>query len=383
MTNSKQFFIALTGAKKNAGDFLITDRALKILSAHAPNFDFKLFESWLELTDLDFINSSNGIIILGGPGLRMKMYPNTYKLVTDLNLIKVPIYGLGLGWDSFPGDDISEKLYAFSSSSLELLKKMDKVTISVRDYQSQRVLANHGFKNVLMTGCPAWYNIKKIGCDFVQPEVLKKIIFTPPQNKLFSNQSISVLKYLVGRFSSSEITVSFHRGIDEIDCYTSNSEANNNLKLAAAAKKLGLNIIDLSYGSDKFSLYDDCDLHIGYRVHAHIYFLANRLPSILINEDGRGISVSEALKTPGINAFGKSKYFFQILRIKKNSLISRIYSKLSQKPNNLIVTELDKLTEKMIETNYEAFIESSRIIDETYIVMKNFINLILNYEEKI
>jgi polysaccharide pyruvyl transferase WcaK-like protein len=258
---------------------------------------------------------------------------------------------------------------------------MDKVTISVRDYQSQRVLANHGFKNVLMTGCPAWYNIEKIGYDFVQPEALNKIIYTPPQNELFSNQSIQVLNYLVGRFSSSEITVAFHRGIDEIDRYTSNSEANNNHKLAAAAQKLGLNIIDLSYGSDKFSLYDDCDLHIGYRVHAHIYFLANRLPSIIINEDGRGISASEALKTPGINAFRKSKYFFEILRFKKNSLISRVYSKFSQKPNNQIVKELEILIENMIETNYEAFIESSRTIDEKYIVMKDFINLILNHEE--
>jgi len=65
---NKRYFIALTGAKKNVGDFLITYRAISLLEYIAPEYDYIIHPHWKELEDKEFINNSEGIIILGRPG---------------------------------------------------------------------------------------------------------------------------------------------------------------------------------------------------------------------------------------------------------------------------------------------------------------------------
>src|SRR5690606_28726144 len=42
--------------------------------------------------------------------------------------------------------------------------------------------------------------------------------------------------------------------------------------------------------------YDDYDIHIGYRVHAHVSMLKRRKPSYLIEQDGRGIDYGLTLE---------------------------------------------------------------------------------------
>ena len=101
-------YICLTGAKKNIGDFFITDRAIKLLKYFKPDEEFKILPHWETLEDnLDLVNGSKGIIILGGPGYQPQMYPKIYKLTNPLEKIQVPIIPLGLGWKGFPGDDFT------------------------------------------------------------------------------------------------------------------------------------------------------------------------------------------------------------------------------------------------------------------------------------
>ena len=65
-------------------------------------------------------------------------------------------------------------------------------------------------------------------------------------------------------------------------------------------KELGIHLVDISGGDEGFTIYDDCDLHIGFRVHAHIYNLSRRNLSILLEEDTRGSSLNETLGLPEI-----------------------------------------------------------------------------------
>ena len=65
--------------------------------------------------------------------------------------------------------------------------------------------------------------------------------------------------------------------------------------LSSRLNAIGVESRDISYSRDGFDIYNDCDLHIGFRVHAHIYNLSMRNISILIEEDGRGAGVNEAL----------------------------------------------------------------------------------------
>lgn len=64
-------------------------------------------------------------------------------------------------------------------------------------------------------------------------------------------------------------------------------------------------IEDISGSKEGFKQYDECDLHIGFRVHAHIYNISMGNPSILINEDARGAGVNDAL---GIRNIDIGKY---------------------------------------------------------------------------
>ncbi|GEQ32267.1 hypothetical protein B795N_01490 [Marinilactibacillus psychrotolerans] len=375
-SNSNKYFIALTGAKKNVGDFLITERAIALLEKIAPEYEFIKYNHWEAFKDMNLINGSQGIIILGGPGYQMNMYPGVYKLRKDFTEIKVPIYTLGSGWKGKPGDRTTEKLYKFTDSAKFLLNSMEKTFagMSCRDHQTVRALTNNGYKNITMTGCPVWYDLQSLGKEFQAPQKLNKIVFTPAQDYVYSDQSIEIMNYLKERFNDSKIIVSFHRGIGEVDEFTPESDAINTKKLANHASDLGYEVVNVSYDTNKLKFYNDCDLHIGYRVHAHIYFLSKRLPSILIHEDGRGNGVTEALNSPGIDAYTVSTIFSRLFGVfNTNDFLAKAYGRIGLKLNMNIINELDSTLNNIQNSNYATYQKTSKFIDEHYKVMEGFI----------
>lgn len=362
----RDYFIALTGAKKNVGDFLITERALALLNSIGTGYDFIVRPHWKILDDIDFVNKSKGIIILGGPGFQRNMYPGVYKLREDINEIKVPVYALGCGWYGFPGTKSTEDSYVYTDTAKQLLGIMEntKAGMSCRDYQTERTLYNNGYSNVKMTGCPVWYHLDSLGKEFKNIVEIKKIVYTPAQKYRFSDQSEVVMKYLMERYYNAEIIVAFHRGIDEVDEFTTQEEVDNTIKLAKYATNLGLEVRDLSFDTSKMDFYDDCDFHIGYRVHAHIYFLSKRLPSVLLHEDGRGVGVSEAMYSPGVNAF----------KLTVDEIVEN---------NESITEDIEKVLVELENTNYDIFNITSKRIDEHYSVMEKYLkDIFIENEDK-
>lgn len=388
MEDNKKYYIALTGAIKNVGDFLITERAIALLKGIAPDFNYLVKPSWIHIEDLELTNKSEGIIILGGPGYQVNMYPVVYKLSNNINDIKVPIYILGGGWYGKPGDKTSEKLYRFTKSSKVLLSKIESTYagLSCRDYQTLRVLESNGFNNITMTGCPVWYDMPSLGKRFEAPKKIKRLVFTPAQNNLFSKQNMEVMKYLKKHFIDTEIIVSFHRGIGKVDEYTTVDDAQNTELLAEYGYDLGFEIKDTAYDANKIRFYSECDFHVGYRVHAHIYFLSKRLPSILLHEDGRGNGVTETLDSPGINAYKVTKTYENYYKLfEKNNLSANIYRKVygryGLKTNEDIIGELSKLLANIEKENYRMYVKTIDIIDKQYYVMEDFIkNMVYKVE---
>jgi len=148
-------YIVLSGAKKNVGDYLITERCKKLLKRYRPEHELIQLPRWRSLEKrIDEVNKSSAIIIMGGPGFQKGFYPNVYKLMPNINDIKVPIIPMGLGWKGFPGDYKTLKNYKFTKSSLKVLKTINERTkyISCRDYLTKRALERNGLRNILMTG---------------------------------------------------------------------------------------------------------------------------------------------------------------------------------------------------------------------------------------
>jgi len=283
-----------------------------------------------------------------------------------------------------PGDKTTERLYKFTDSAKQLLNSMEKTYagMSCRDYQTVRALIGNGYKNVTMTGCPAWYDIPSLRKKFSPPDLIKKIVFTPAQDFIYSDQSIDIMNFLSERFKDSQIIVSFHRGIGEVDEFTPEAEAINTKKLADHANKSGFEVVDVSCDAGKLKFYDDCDFHIGFRVHAHTYFLSKRLPSILIHEDGRGNGVTEALRSPGIDAYQVSKIYSKAFGLfSTNRFLAKAYCKVGLKLNGNIINELDKTLTDIKKNDYEVYRKTFELIDEYYKVMEGFIKKMIYGKE--
>jgi hypothetical protein len=372
----KRTYIVLTGAKKNAGDYLITEKCKELITKFKPEFELIQIERWEKLDDkLDIVNASKGIILMGGPAFTSQMYPDVYRLVDDLEKIKVPIIPMAVGWNSYPGDFESMLNFRFSSKSMKLLKKISSSSkyISVRDFYTNSILRRHGIENSLMTGCASWYNLDSIGKKMNLFNKPKVVAFTPAQDVRYSNITIETMKRVKEIFSDSKIICAFHRGIGMEDEHTSKNDAMNTRRIASIAKNLEMEIADLSFSYENYKKYDNIDFHIGFRLHAHLYFMSKRNPSLLIHEDGRGKSMSETLGIHGIDAF-KTYPFNKQLNI-ANKILGKLSSPLIFKHD--VRKDVPNIVEHMllshIETGFSGYAGVSNTIDSYFEVMKNFV----------
>lgn len=372
-------FVVLSGAKKNVGDFLITHRAKQLLKHFYPNEELIQYPNWQSLSDnLDKINRSKAVIILGGPGYQQNMYPGVYKFVPELNLIKPPIVPLGLGWKGISNELHTLKNYHFSESSLAFLHYLqkNKSILGCRDFYTEQVLNLQGFQNTMMTGCPAWYDLDSIGKPVNNPETINKLVFTPPQNRLFKDQGVSILRLLHEMFPTANKYCVFHRGITSDDEYTPTADEKNNIYLSNIAKSFKFEVIDAAYDLNKISFYDDCDIHIGYRIHAHLYFLSKRKPSIVINEDARGNGIEDALGVRGIDAY-KTTYFSKYLNTKADRYIRKTKTHIKAKQH--VDEQLNLYLSQELKNGFKRFEHIGYKIDQFYPVMEQFIKKINPY----
>jgi len=292
--------VILTGAKKNIGDFLIGYRAKQLLRKYVDE-DITEIDRFEKLDDeLDVINSARCLILCGGPAYSSNIYKGIYPLVDDISKIKVPIVPFGLGWNGQPFKHPDR--FEFMPESKKFVTEIHKIIqySSCRDQITKIILQNHGIKNVIMTGCPVWYDLDSIGKKFKVHPRIKKIVITTPANPRLILQVIKLLLLVRKKFPDVIIYFSFHRGILP-DKHTGVRSSLVFITMSLIAKLIGTKVTDVAYDLEKIDFYQYCDFHIGYRVHAHLYFLSKRLPSILINEDGRGQGMVETMNLPVFN----------------------------------------------------------------------------------
>ncbi|MBN2342985.1 MAG: polysaccharide pyruvyl transferase family protein [Deltaproteobacteria bacterium] len=353
-------YTLLTGAKINMGDYLITERCRQLLRAHLPNEEQLVLPHWKPLSDhLEQVNASKAVIIMGGPGFQPGFYPRVYKLHTDMNAIKVPIVPLGLGWKGVPGDWETLNRYRFTPESKRVLERISAETryLGCRDYMTVEALKRNGINNPLMTGCPVWYRLDALGKPFERPRQLSRIVVTPAQRPVYQRQSKSLLQQIHQAFPKAEKYCSFNRGITQEHPLLGTAEKKNNQQIADYAASLGYQVKDTSGDLKHIDFYDSCDVHVGYRVHSHLYFISSRKPSILLHEDGRGRGASEALNLLGVDAFVPGRRFVK---------------KLQPAPD--AVDRTLSLLQAELENGFNRFAGLHLVLDEQYKVMTHFID---------
>ena len=321
----------LSGAIKNSGDFLIVKRSKELIKYVYPNCEIIEFNRNKTLSnELKSFNKCDIAIFAGGPGYLPNLYPDVIPLVSDLDLLKPKLFSLGMGWYGSDSSNDSIYNYKFSEQTIRLLKRIEKDSkiLGCRDWISVKILKNNGFKNVIMTGCPAWYNINENMKDIRWKEKIKKICISDPADMRNIKQAYELVSFIKQKYPDAEIKFMFHRGYKQ-DLNTTNEISEKLNRLKEYMEGIGIICVDMSYGADKFKEYDKCDLHVGYRVHAHIYNLSIKNRSILIEEDGRGAGVNEALGLQSIKSYqidiGKKSLLFKKKKeINRNKFLMKI-----------------------------------------------------------
>ncbi len=372
----KDKYVILTGSKNNAGDFLIKYRAKQLFSEFRTDREIIDLDRWVAFDEetLEMVNSSKALILTGGPALQKHMYPNLYKM-TDLEKIEVPIITMGVGWSSKSGDWSDTYTYEFSKQTKELLDRVENsgYLSSVRDYHSLNSLHSNKYKNFLMTGCPAYYSTEHIGKDFETYEI-KKVAFSlgvsfnhsKGMEKLLKDNILQCKEY----FKNESFEVVFHHSIDnqKRDKGVSKSLFDSQKKIQKWLDANNIKYTDISGSAENLmNYYSNVDLHIGYRVHAHIFMNSIAKYTILLNEDGRGKSIKNVIGGITIDAYHNYNESYLVRKL------NQLYKHDKYIPNtNLTQQLLDEIDyEKMIDSNRYKI--SRKTIDKNFDIMQKFL----------
>jgi len=384
MPNSKggDYYVVLTGSKNNAGDFLIKHRAKKLFEIFRPDREIIDIDAWKKFDQdtLEFVNGAKALILLGGPSLQLNMHPNIYGLVDALEKITVPITTMGIGWKSINGQWEDTYDYPLSDRTVELLKKIDSsgLASSVRDYHTLNMLALKGFNSFLMTGCTAYYDVPFLGTSISLPEKVSKVSFSLGVSFVESpsmerEMKLQILQ-LMEAFKESVFEVVFHHSLNATKfLQTHGAKKMHNYRhnvFLNWLKEKGISFVDISGSAENLiNYYNGVDLHIGYRVHAHIFMNSVSKPSVLISEDGRGKAVDKVIGGIVINGFNAYK----------KSIISKVLNRLFHfydryTANTRVIQEVICQLDYEKNTQSARFLLSRKLIDENFGIMKKYIS---------
>lgn len=291
----------------NAGDYLFTAKSLEAFERLSPRTVVETGHISDEF-ELSYLNQFDAVVAAGGP-----LYDNRFLRQEAFPLMRyagsmIPkLHFMSNGWYGSDAETSSLNDYRFENKVLTDLKRIQERggTFSSRDFISAYILRNNGINDVVMTGCTAWYDQDFL--DMLEPVYhgkIKKIIISDQGITKSSDrwewkytQMAEVIKLLKGMFSDAELVFTFNGGI-----HTKYSETFN-LRICDLLNENNIRFYDISGGKEGFSLYDQADLHVGFRMHSHIYCMSRRIPSVLISEDARGIGLNTSVGLSDIRDF--------------------------------------------------------------------------------
>ena len=284
-------YLLLRRAIKNAGDYLIFDRARRLISAWHPDARVDMGDAWRPLHDQmppSEIGRYRAVVIAGGPGYALGL-ARTYP-IGDLDRLP-PVVMLALGSFILPGTEEQVASFRFSRADRRFLDGVLRRTafLGARDPLTARMLAANGYDRVLMTGDPAWYDLAYLTRPAHMPAALDRVALTPPANPYYVAQAQRLFERLGQIFTDTAFVMVHHRGVQ--------------IPFARLASRHGWPNAEISGSVDGFQMYDGVSAHVGYRVHAHLYAASHSIPSYLIAEDSRGIGMIEAFGGLGIAGF--------------------------------------------------------------------------------
>ncbi|MEQ7871401.1 polysaccharide pyruvyl transferase family protein [Chromohalobacter salexigens] len=335
------------GSTQNVGDALITESAIKLVQHRAPCYDPVIFFRQEPLESI--IKRKVRTILVPGFSVNNNAYPELFSFYHNVCDVLHKILVVGCSFQHSEPRCSTYTSYEYNERTKKFLSLLVESNgpIGCRDEPMRKILSNHNIESIY-TGDLALYDDEKIRKNFKRPGRINSVAFTIPHSEKFHSQAKKLLSLIRREFLGASLYVVHH------------SKANrSSRKLSEFALSLGYIEKDISGTADRLAFYNNIDIHIGYRLHGHVYFLRNRKPSVLMAEDCRsfGISRSGALGVGVFEALGA-----------EHLLVS-----------DLAPYKAMDFLKYSIANNYKEYLKVFKHIDETYFsVVRPYFDMVAN-----
>lgn len=259
--------INLSGAEINAGDYLIEYGANQILSGID---GLEYLGSWSRHSQADAVKEDIIQFIFGGP-----MWSSD---VFDTRIPHASLKAIPMGVGCLAALDYEKaKLGRRTALVLENLKD---APVTTRDFATLDFLRERGVKKAVLGGCPAFLATYPFDSNISE----NHFIISDPSWWWNYSHSVKLISSIKRFKPNAKITFLWHRGIIRKTA----SLKLNALRVAVNTylSYMGVRSIDGANKLDIFKTYLT-GIHIGFRVHAHVFCRSNNVPSVLLCEDHR------------------------------------------------------------------------------------------------
>lgn len=298
----------LAGSRNNCGDYLIVDRALGLFRRYLPETRHIVVDRTQKISEASFraMEEADLVVLVGGPLVRGNCAEalNLAEAVVSgrLDEIKTPFVVMG-GGAKLP-EPFSSGSLQFTDASRRLFEKLEssRYISGTRDLETLVMLRNAGFTNYRFTGCPALYSVS----DGVTPtgfrrDSVRRIVFSCGAPGMMIEDDVvqhqDVVLMLRRFFPKAEIVVAAHHTADaSVYKAVYGKVPAGWCRLMDIFRKMRITTVDISGAlAPMKNLYSTADLHVGYRVHAHVLMTSWGRPSVLIAEDGRASGMVDVI----------------------------------------------------------------------------------------
>ena len=310
-----------TGSK-NVGDQLITDSLIGALRQEKGT-DIEFSIVWREALwdDVSAAFEKADFVFFACLAIRPRMHEREYPYLEKVLDSGVPYAVVSAGTDLDVTGEAVDIFDGFSSESLLLLRRMDReaVFFTTRGYVTQSFCRRAGLENALFSGDIAFFNPPFYHHEFAALKDIRRILISDPHKpKLYMESLRSLLLEIRRVFPVAEIVLVQHGVSKAVEIFA--QEYGVKLFKAYEDKHGGLNV------------YAGADMHVGFRVHAHVSALSRRVYSYLVEQDGRGcdygLTIERKISVPGyssvcygvdfkVGALGKRYRFFKRKAVSK------------------------------------------------------------------
>ncbi|WZL88719.1 polysaccharide pyruvyl transferase family protein [Salinimicrobium sp. 3283s] len=263
---------------KNIGDGLITATTIDaIKTVKGENNDIQIVWRGARWEEVKEKILKSDAIIFACLAIRKNMEIYTYPYFEQLLNTNIPlgVIASGTAVDIFNND---KNIFTdFPKTSLEYLKKLNDNALffTTRGYLTQSFCRYHQLDKVTFSGDIAFFDNRFSNRIFKPVNNIKTIAISDPHKSSIYLKSVDKLVRGLGKLYPKAKLIFMLHGL--------------NAELEKYCKKENLTVKKIYLDKDNgLDTYDDIDLHVGYRVHAHVSSLKRRIPSYLLEQDGRG-----------------------------------------------------------------------------------------------